>query len=60
MRSQQLREKSGEYSPVSSGTFVDREGKSTRQYVCNVNPAGVKGKNVWNPTPRVASRVARD
>jgi predicted secreted hydrolase len=25
-----MREKSGEYSPVSSGTFVDREGKSTR------------------------------
>lgn len=25
-----MREKSGEYSPVSSGTFVDREGKPTR------------------------------
>ena len=25
-----MREKNGEYSPVSSGTFVDSEGKSTR------------------------------
>ncbi len=24
------------------------------------NPAGVKGKNLWNPTPRVASCEAQD
>ncbi len=27
-----MREKNGEYSPVSSGTFVDREGKPTRLF----------------------------
>jgi len=27
-----MREKNGEYSPVSSGTFVDSEGKSTRLF----------------------------
>jgi len=31
-----MREKSGEYSPVSSGTFVDREGNTTRLFSTDI------------------------